>query len=268
MVANASKEHFIPNIEEAFKIEQQAIDQGILAPIPIPHPKNNTALAKIILGKSETLFRVHEWVEGSPLKVEDITIEDLYDIGKLIGNIHRLTDGNEIKSPIFPYTPHDWKDHVLLTSEIVLSIKALEELCLKNKESVYDKFVLSHRDTDAKNFLRSKDGKLILLDWDSAGPTIGIYNIATTALDWSGIHQNNICIDRLKAVYSGYESTGRSINYSVKSIYIGWIETYLEWLWFNLNRSEEADDYERNLGKIEVLKTINILTKASQWLLC
>ena len=102
MVTNASKEYFIPNIEDAFKIEQRAIDQGILAPIPIPHPKNSTALAKIILGESEALFRVHEWVEGSPLKVEDATIEDLYDIGKLIGNIHRLTDGNEIKSHIFP----------------------------------------------------------------------------------------------------------------------------------------------------------------------
>ncbi|MBL7261396.1 aminoglycoside phosphotransferase family protein [Paractinoplanes lichenicola] len=160
MVVNAHHPQFVPNVEAAFRVEQQAWTKGV--PMPEPVTKNGRALA----GVGADLYRVHRWVDGLPGQA---TVREAAD---LLSTIHAAGRPRYEATPATVWDGRRWGPK-------------LNRLAQRVAQAPPQTLVVdSHRDLDRKNTLRDGGGRLLALDWDAAGPISAIHEAVALALDW------------------------------------------------------------------------------------
>lgn len=63
-----------------------------------------------------------------------------------------------------------------------------------------------------------------------------------------------------------YVAAGGKLDPVTPGSFTGWCEGILDWLWFNLERSDSSDGHERPMGQREVLATARFLPTAASWI--
>ena len=119
--------------------------------------------------------------------------------------------------------------------------------------------VAGHRDADDKNTLITEDGRLLLIDWDAAGPVDPAHELTSVLIDWSGAPAGEGRTEVVRAILEAYSANSDTLLPLDPS---GWISAQLGWLHFNLQRALgdfEAEDAE--LGQREVT---NFLERARE----
>ena len=94
---------------------------------------------------------------------------------------------------------------------------------------------MSHRDADQKNVI-DRQGELLLLDWDAAGPVWPRCEIAKEALNWSGVHVGSPDIPSARAMLAGYREAGGAFDLASVADLVEYYAVMLRWMAFNLRR--------------------------------
>ncbi len=270
MLANATAADFGQNIEAAAKVEYAAFEAGLPLPEPVRLPGHINVLAQNPNIDPPGFVRVHRWIDGQPIIAESATVDELHEIGRLLGQIHRLpltVDIAPLATPE-PYEGHDWSTILDVAPDIsgaLPIVTRLEDLLGQARSRGGQSIVLAHQDMDAKNFLRTRSG-LQLIDWDAAGPTAQVENLVSTALDWSGIREGAPVPERFEAIVGGYRETEIDPVIVDRAAYAGWIEQTLDWIWFNIDRSRLPDQTFYKLALQEVSSNLKAVLRLATML--
>ncbi len=272
MVANAHAPEFKRNVEAAFAIERLAQAAGIAMPEPIPVAGSDEALGLITDDEGPCWVRVHRWVEASPVDPGNLEPRDRAEVGAILAALHGLPlidDATTTPVAAGSMPDRDWTA-ALAAHPFAVSlagpVSVFEEIVRRGYGHPRSGPVLSHRDLDAKNLLRDGQGRLILLDWDAAGPTDAQWDVIGVAMDWSGIREGTASSQRFADILDGYSVAGGSVDPVTPASFAGWCEGVLDWLWFNVERSSSTDRHERHRGELEVNDTARFLPLAAAWI--
>ena len=229
----------------------------------------------VFLHKIGTQFyMIFDWIEGETLTSSEITISQCNEIGNILGRIHKVdfprktnkTETCKSKDQI------DWNFYLAkgkeLNSEWVNQLSIyLDQLITWNIKAISSfldfasESVISHRDLEPKNVMW-KQGKPIIIDWESAGEINPKHDLIETAIYWS-INKLN-CIDQSKfyTFINGYQEHCERLDADwMKVLELGYLNK-LEWLEYSLKRSlyiECSDENEQKMGTKHVMDTINEL---------
>jgi hypothetical protein len=111
--------------------------------------------------------------------------------------------------------------------------------------------LLSHRDSDMKNFLRTPAGELILVDWDAAGPVNPRHDLANEALVWAGVHLGDPDVVVARAFVGAYGGATNMTERFRSTDLAELVAVRLSWFDFNVRRAlghRIRDDADRQLG--------------------
>ena len=175
---------YVAWFDRAFTLEQAAFRAGIPIPRPVPVASTGGCLGELQLADTGAItVRVHEWIEGEPLSNGEIyPAEVAARVAVILANIHALglTADVDATEALRVFGSEHWlalaerahADAAGWAPELRLLLPVLDELEAYVKAAHGDPtpLLLSHRDSDKKNFMRTPAGELILVDWDAAGP--------------------------------------------------------------------------------------------------
>lgn len=271
MVASAESPSFQGNVEAAFAVEQRAADAGIAMPSPVPVQETGQALARIAAQNGSCWVRVHRWIAGDPVRADQFGSQGRDELATILARLHRLPCADLLPDTALEATPavRDWEaafhHHGKLTPSLSQYIAELERIIRLGYDSGVGADVVSHRDLDPKNLLRTTDG-LSVIDWDAAGPTNAHWDTMIMALDWSGVRDDGISTDAFERFLAAYTNAGGMLGQIKTASFSGWAEGVLDWLWFNLERATANDPIEHQLGRSEVTISARFIPPATEWI--
>jgi aminoglycoside phosphotransferase (APT) family kinase protein len=252
----------------ALQVERAALSAGVPMPRVVPALGSDHYLVEVpAAGNRPFLVRVHEWVEGKMLALGRDESALAWRAGGLVAQIHALRPPETIEMKVTLNVPGAarWTElrELGLGSQVWTSrltrilpvLSELESLVLGARAEPHE-IVLTHGDADQKNFLTMTGGRLVIVDWDTAGPGSAEHEIVTVALQWAGV--NGGLPDRSIAhrVLEGYQAAGGTLRPPGPSSFAGFFADLLRWLEFNLRRSLLPDGHERSLAEREVALTL------------
>ena len=125
-------------------------------------------------------------------------------------------------------------------------------------------FLLSHRDSDMKNVMRTADGELVLVDWDQAGPVNPRHDLANHALVWAGLHLGDPSPEIARAFVDAYRRAGGIDEPFRHTDLAELVSARLGWFDFNVRRAlgERAlDDEDRRAGAAVIARNVTQLPR-------
>lgn len=251
MGINADSHDFQNNIENAFAVEQAAFTAGVPCPEPVP-TSQGTCLAAVA-GK---LVRVHHWVEGV---TPAITPESGRWAGELLAKIHSIEGHVDLTLDDDPSDESGWTSlantpglNERLECRLRAAAPALADLeRLTAAPGQLAAHVSAHGDLDPKNTLLDPSGRLLALDWDSAGRQPVLRDVVTIALDWSTTPSS------FRGVVDAYEAASEDVRVPAKPwVFGGWVVAHSGWLVHNATRRAGSA-----LGSAEVSTTCDRLLR-------
>lgn len=172
------------NILASIEIELAAVAGGVCAPAPIA-----AVDGRWVVEDGSTSYRCHEWSEGRTKRNEDATAADAEAMGVLTAGLHGLGLPAPPPEPASRFGREHWEElaaqapgspWALLIQEHLEEILATEAAI----PQVEGDCIGSHRDLNAHNVLFDK-ARLVLIDWDAAGPAWPPLERAAYAVTWS-----------------------------------------------------------------------------------
>ena len=227
----------------------------------------------IISKINNNYYMVFEWIKGTVLKSEEITLKHCEIIGKTIAKIHNIDFSiieNNSKNNI-DENEFDWNKFVPLAekqnkpyfNELKQNIELLYTLNKKSIEALkYAKnnMIISHRDLDRKNVIWQKDTPFII-DWEASGyinPTIELIQVAWY---WSGGDVEALDYEKFKIIIDSYKENYKgTIDKNIDTLMYADYYGGLNWLEYNLKRSlcieNIYDEDEIKLAEKEVIQSL------------
>jgi thiamine kinase-like enzyme len=253
--------------ERAFSVEMAAFYAGISVPRPIAAHGTGHCLAELPGHNEQRItVRVHEWMGGEP--IDRISREEgvLAEVGGILAQIHLL----ELKTAARPdevlrvHGNQHWSDlteRLLGTCSVwaeelrrcLVTINELEAFVVASRMELGTPH-LSHRDADQKNFMVTSEGRLLLVDWDAAGPINPRHEIAKECLNWAGAHVGMPDQRLAQALLAGYRRAGGDYSSPRPSDFGEFVCDMLGWLEFNVRRTlgeRLQDASDRSLGETQ-----------------
>ncbi|MEV4348501.1 phosphotransferase [Actinoplanes sp. NPDC049596] len=223
MVVNADRPDFVGNVEGAYGVERRAWERGV--PMPEPVPVGGRALAEVDGG----LFRAHRWVDGEPAAGTAV------EAARLLAAVHAAGEPRLGAVAGEGWVADRWGSELVeLTGRVA-------------QRETSGVIVDSHRDLDGKNTLRRRDGVLLALDWDAAGPISAVQEAAGVALDWSG-GDPAVFVSAVRAY-----SQGSGLDVPAQPwIFGGWVAALGGWLDYNAAHGGRGE-VERTLASLRGL---------------
>ncbi len=219
-------------------------------------------------------YMIFDWIEGNTLNSNEITISQCNKIGNILSQIHKIDFFQHVEKAT-NFTSKkliDWNFYLSkgkeLNSEWINQLdNYLEHLNFWNNKAISSfkslaiESVVSHRDLEPKNVMW-KQGKPIIIDWESAGEINPKHDLIETAIYWSISKSNCIDKDRFYAFINGYQQSCEVVDTDWKIVLdLGYLNK-LEWLEYSLKRSlyiECSEDSEQKMGTRHVIETIKEL---------
>lgn len=265
MNRNPDRADYIAWFERAFTLERAAFRASIPMPRPIPVAASGHCLAEPAdANGGRTTVRVHEWVEGDKLDNSYAYPADVAErVAVILASIHglRITTDAVVTEALRISGEDHWRSVAGRASsagadwarEFRLVLPAITELETYIAAAHNDPtpLLLSHRDSDKKNFLRASSGALILVDWDAAGPVNPRHDVANEALVWAGVHLGDPDPDLARAFVDSYRRTAGMDERFQPTDLAELVSVRLGWLDFNLRRAlgeHIRDDADREAG--------------------
>ena len=163
------------------------------------------------------VVRVADWAPGAAVQRDDHGAAHWvgWVYGTLLGLRFPLQD--ELLDPWYttPPTPRRWQDlaaagrrHGLgWAGDLQSQLPTLVELGALADDRDDQELAWSHTDLQAQNVHR-RGSRLVLLDWEDAGPVVPVFMLARMLLDWGRRTDDTIDDDQIRAVLTGYRSAG------------------------------------------------------------
>jgi Ser/Thr protein kinase RdoA (MazF antagonist) len=267
MVANATAPDFVTSVEAAFAVERAAIDAGVLAPRPVPVPGSGRCLARVpTVDGGPALVRVHQWVDAQPIAEPSPHLAS--QLGRALGRLHTMPilSGPPTLPPLAIFgadhwaelaaqartTAPAWAQPLTALLPVLAELEALVAAATAPNALV----AWGHRDADPKNCLAGRRGRLLLVDWDAAGPIMPVHELGGAVLDWSGAATGDPDTQVAHALVEGYQQANSTPMAADERAFAGWCAGTLGWLEFNLRSrllgAARDDQHERMLGEDEV----------------
>lgn len=240
---------FVDSTERAFRFESAAFDAGVAAPRPIPTTDGRCLAAIPTGGAPDALVRVHEWVDGVALQQAVHPPATATHVGAIIARIHALRiapdDGQhewlrdfgvahwEALTERIERSHFDWAWQYRAMLSDVAAIEALVSAARTDAAPA----VMSHRDADAKNVMRTPEGALLLVDWDQAGPVAPQQEAASLALRWGGVVLGEPSPAVVHAFLDGYRAAGGHLDVFRPADCAGFLNAMLGWYELNARRA-------------------------------
>jgi hypothetical protein len=254
---------YVPWYERAFKLELAAYDAGIAMPRPIPVAATGACLPEID-GAPPITCRAHEWVEGEAVRHGEYGDGEARTVGGMIARVHSLNFVPDRSTDFRPITldPAHWRTLLEKGASaewrgaLAAAMPAVDEMIALASAVPSDAApIMSHRDSDAKNVLRAKDGRLLLIDWDAAGPIVARHDVAMHALVWGGGYAGEPDATLARAFVAGYRAAGGTFDDPRAEDFAEFLRVMLGWCEFNLRRTlgeRLADESHRKIAEDEV----------------
>lgn len=268
---------YVCRYERAFRFELASFEAGVPMPRPVPVPGSGRCLAEVgKTGDRSPTIRVHEWVDGERLTAGSYTEEVAAEVGMILAQIHHLNVTSDAKPEDMLRVNGDahWR---MLTARLEASgvswadklrqwlpvIAALEAFVVASRADV-DAQLLSHRDAHIGNVLITADRRLVLLDWDVAGPVSPRHEVAHALLDWSGVHAGEPAARLARALVAGYRRGGGEFEMLRRSDFGEFICVMVNWFEFNVRRTlgeRTPDESARALGEENARRVLGNLPR-------
>ena len=222
---------------------------------------------KKMIETSGRYFYIYRWLEGSITDFDNISAEQCFTVGSILGRIHAIdSHDTEVNEP--EICNIDFNEYVsvakaeksnigdLIGENRSLLEKAQDKLndARKNLPTIS---VIDNPDMDPKNIIWN-EGKAYVIDLEClerGNPASGCINLA---MQWAGTVTEKYNSEKLRAFFDGYLKEYDNGYNSYDKLY-GITYTWLEWLEYNLRRAlgmEGSEEEEIRLGEEEVKNTI------------
>jgi len=169
-----------PNtLREAMAFECTVLKQGkVLMPQPVT--VDSAWLIDIVIESGTRAARCHDWIDGTPATREALTPDLIRAAGRSLGALHALHmpggDSSQLSSPDMDRWDRavrgasgqrfSWAGEFAALTPILRSLATDLELLRSERRPMR----ISHRDFDPKNAVVDAAGRLVVTDWDNAGP--------------------------------------------------------------------------------------------------
>ena len=255
------REGVLANYDRAERIE------GILEKEDIPIVAAITVNGKKMQNIDGQYFYIFWWQEGQITDWNNITNEQCYIAGNILGKIHAI-DPQETSHKEPEMSHIDWQEYLcraeeqnseiatVLADNIQLLIEVEKELNGARK-SLPDLLCISNEDMDPKNIMWN-DGKPYVIDLECLDYGNPISHVLQLSLQWSGITTCNLEVEKITAFFDGYLNASDN-GFRAYSDVFGLAYTWVEWLEYNIQRALGScvDEQERRMGISEVRNTID-----------
>jgi hypothetical protein len=199
-----------------------------------------------IAGRRATV-RCHRWVSGTPATAVAPSPAMAADVGRSLAAIHALGLAAlaTTATGLVPLSLAAWHQTVTQAHRAGLpwagDLAGLTPLVEQLAERLHAlqgqgrRMVLSHRDLDPKNAVVRPDGRVALLDWGYAGPTVAASELVVTALSFAGgaLQPDAACV---RACVRGFLDAGGTLQPPDLLDTAVIHQESLDWLWLNVDR--------------------------------
>lgn len=256
-----SRPEAISNYDKAEALEEMLEKAGISL---VPALVLNGSRRQNIEGR---FFYVFDWHEGTVTDWNNITKEQCYQAGSILGQIHSI-DSKSVPEAEAEISSVNWDKYI---SEAAEADSEVSSLLLENRDLlIYAEDELkragkclppvsciSDGDMDPKNVMW-ENGRPLLIDLeclDYGNPVSHMYQLA---LQWAGITTCKFERELFLAFCKGYRLQYDSGFRHYDEIF-GLAYNWIEWLEYNVQRAIGAgvDAAERDMGVSEVRNTLN-----------
>ncbi|MDP9236215.1 MAG: aminoglycoside phosphotransferase family protein [Chloroflexota bacterium] len=251
--------------DRAFTLERAAFAAGVPMPRPIPVAATGRCLGELARSDGPPItVRVHEWADG--VKLDNSVAypgEIAARVGSILARIHalRMKSGVAKSEALRVFGDEHWRTALErledANSERAGELRTLApvlhdlEAYVIAAQDDATPLLLSHRDSDAKNFMRTSAGELMLVDWDAAGPVNPRQDLANEALVWAGVHRDEPDAAVARAYVDAYRRAGGVAEAFRPTDLAELIAVRLGWLDFNFRRAlgeRIRDESDREYG--------------------
>lgn len=179
---------------EATAFERRALAAGVAAPTPVLS-RDGQPLADFPVPAGPRTARCHHWVFGTP--VSELVGADgiAAGAGQVLGRLHAINapggDTSQLRGPDL----ERWRSAATASERADLpwaeELAGLTPLIERLAEQVRElrqqrrPMQLSHRDLDPKNAVVDEAGRLVITDWDYAGPVVAGVELVTAAASFA-----------------------------------------------------------------------------------
>lgn len=255
------REGVLNNYERAERIE------CILEKADIPIVPAITVNGKKMQEIDGQYFYIFHWQEGQITDWNNITDEQCYIAGKILGRIHAIDPQKGVhKEPEMSHV--DWHEYLrkaneqnseiapVLEDNVQLLIDVEKELN-RARKSLPALMCISNEDMDPKNIMWN-DGQPYLIDLECLDYGNPVSHVLQLALQWSGITTCNMDVEKTAAFFNGYLNAYDN-GFRAYGDVFGLAYTWIDWLEYNIQRALGTcvDEEERIMGISEVRNTVD-----------
>lgn len=257
-----------PWIERAFTLERAAFDADVPMPRPLAVAATGLCLAEVRRSYGTTaVVRAHEWVDGTGLHHTVYPADIAERVAATIARVHALrmpadetlaealrVGGDEHWLPLAERVERsdiEWRWEFQGLLHTVRELEAYVEVSRTDTTPL----IMSHRDADQKNWMRTPDGELLLVDWDAAGRVNPRHEVAGLALRWAGSGLGEPDWRIVRAWIRAYREAGGELDRIRPGDLGEYVSVAIWWFEYNIRRAlgERAhggarDDADRRLG--------------------
>ncbi len=269
---------YVAWFDRAFMLEQAAFSAGVPMPKPRPVALTGRCLGEIPhASEHPATVRVHEWVDGAKLDNAIVyPAEVATRVAVILARIHSLgmpSDATATEA-LRVFGDEHWSSRAQQAAQSkaewapvlrrLLPVLAELEAYLAAAHSDATPHLLSHRDSDMKNVLRTPAGELLLVDWDAAGPVNPRHDLANHALVWAGVHLGDPDRAAARGFIDAYRVAAGSNEQFQTTDLAELVSLRLGWFDFNVRRAlgERArDDADRQAGANVVRRNVTQLPR-------
>ncbi|MBI5290014.1 MAG: phosphotransferase [Chloroflexi bacterium] len=251
-------------IERAFTLEHAAFEAGVPMPRPVPAVATGLCLAEVPRRDGSTAtVRVHEWAEGEGLHHTVYPADVASRVAGMIARIHML--GMPAPETLAEALTISGDEHWRVLAErversdiewrwefrgILHTVRELEAY-VEASRSDTTPLIMSHRDADQKNWMKTPAGELLLVDWDAAGRVHPRHEVAGLALRWAGVGLAEPDWKIVRAWIRAYRAAGAELDRIQPGDLGEFVSVAIWWFEYNVRRAlgERArDEADRRLG--------------------
>jgi hypothetical protein len=269
---------YVAWFDRAFALEQAAFRAGIPMPRPVPVAASGRCLGELPRPTGVPItVRVHEWAEGERLDNDTVYPIDVASrVAVILADIHSLgvTADVGIDEALRVFGDEHWRAVGERAERAALAwgvefrrlLPVLRELEAYVTAAHNDptSLLLSHRDSDKKNFMRTPAGELILVDWDAAGPVNPRHDVANEALVWAGVHLGDPDAAVARAFVDAYRRAADTNEAFQATDLAELVSVRLGWFDFNVRRAlgeRVRDESDRQVGLNVVRRNVEQLPR-------
>lgn len=237
--------------DRAFALERAAYAAGVPLPRPVPAAANGRCLAELRTADGTSVaVRAHQWIEGSKLDNGAVYPDrDLERIAVVLAMLHALRMHADVtaREALRIFGDEHWRalaDRADAEAQawaadmraLLAPVHDLEQYLLAARNDPTP-LLVSHRDADQKNVMRTARDELLLVDWDQAGPVNPRHDLADHALVWAGVHRDEPDPHAVGTFVAAYRSAGGTSEPFRPTDLAELVAKRLGWIEFNVHRA-------------------------------